>query len=590
MNESTCLYSYRFERFELQPSERRLLAVGVPTTVDPRAFDVLVALVERAGHLVTKEVLFSLVWPRVVVEENNLQVQVSALRKILGPAAISTVSGQGYRFTLEVSREVMDAAPPAIATKSHLPGLIDVAPQIRAFPGTREPVPDAREQAGRRHPLARWWRWRWIAGSVVCFLVAGAVAWLFQATKTPPVTRAAAEPPTLSIAILPFTAPADQQLGEILLPELTAAFGRVARFVRMASPALVASYKGKQVDTRTIGREVNVRYVAEGEIRRAGDTRLLSVRLIDAASGAQIWSERFEVPAGELPASYDAFATGIGRHLSIALLRAEQDRAARQSPASLTATDFWLRGGAIDDESLNNALAARKLYEKALLLDPRLVAAMVSLGVTYMTELDRNPHADGDRLRRDLDELSLRAIATDRADWRAWSLRGYALRFNSRWEEALEATAELQRIDPYLGFGQRAVALFTLGRFEEALTQVDQGLALDPSGPDVAYLMRQKCKAHSYMGQYEKAIPACERAATLKEMMSPYLYLTADFAQLGEMEHAASAKARLLKLAPGFSIASYRLGGTAGSPNSVWLQQAETHVMAGLRKAGIPEQ
>jgi DNA-binding winged helix-turn-helix (wHTH) protein len=100
--------------------QRRLLAAGVPAVVDPRAFDVLIALVERAGHLVTKEELFSLVWPRLVVEENNLQVQISALRKILGPAAIATVSGQGYRFTLEVSREVMDAAPPAIAAKSGL--------------------------------------------------------------------------------------------------------------------------------------------------------------------------------------------------------------------------------------------------------------------------------------------------------------------------------------------------------------------------------------------------------------------------------------------------------------------------------------
>ena len=123
MKVSTCLYSYRFERFELQPSERRLLAAGVPAVVDPRAFDVLIALVERAGHLVTKEELFSLVWPRLVVEENNLQVQVSALRKILGPAAIATVSGRGYRFTLELAREVIDSAPLAPVAKSGLPGM-----------------------------------------------------------------------------------------------------------------------------------------------------------------------------------------------------------------------------------------------------------------------------------------------------------------------------------------------------------------------------------------------------------------------------------------------------------------------------------
>jgi DNA-binding winged helix-turn-helix (wHTH) protein/TolB-like protein len=633
MKESICLYSYRFGRFELQPSERQLLAAGEPAVVEPRAFDVLVALVERAGHLVTKEELFNLVWPKLVVEENNLQVQVSALRKILGPAAIATVSGQGYRFTLEVTREVIDSPPLAAAAKSDPPGVTftgsgsepakrllqsspdfrllassreplhgagesidpvqavtEIVPPIRVFPQALQTVPDAAEQAARRHPFAHLQRWPWIAGGVAVFLIATA-AWLFQTTKTTPQTTVAAEPPPLSIAILPFAAPDDEQLAKMLLPELTAAFGRVARSARIASPGLVASYKEKQVDARVIGHEVNVRYVAEGEIRRAGDTRLFSARLIDAANGAQIWSERFEVPAGELSASYDAFATRVGVHLWTALIRAEQERAAHQSPTSLTATDFWLRGVAIDDESLDNALAARKLYEKALQLDPRLVGAMRSLGGTYMTELDLNPHADGDRLRRDLDELSLRAVATDRADWRTWFLRGYALRFNSRWEEALDATAELQRIDPNLsiGFAQRAVALITLGRFEEALAQVDQGLMSDPSGPDVAYLMRQKCKAYSYMGQYEKAIPTCEKAATLKEMMSPYLYLTADFAQLGEMDKAASAKMRLLKLDPGFSIARFRPGAAAIAPHAAWVQQAETYVIPGLRKAGIPE-
>src|SRR5262245_32454471 len=93
--------SYRFGRFELQPRERRLLAGGAPLSVGPRAFDLLVALVDRAGHLVTKDELLARIWPNLVVEENNLQVHVSALRKILGPGAIATVAGRGYRFTMQ---------------------------------------------------------------------------------------------------------------------------------------------------------------------------------------------------------------------------------------------------------------------------------------------------------------------------------------------------------------------------------------------------------------------------------------------------------------------------------------------------------
>src|SRR6516165_9726727 len=89
---------YRFERFELQPGEHRLLAGGTPVAIAPRAFDLLVALLERSGHLVTKEQLLGQVWPGVVVEENALHAQISALRKLLGPGVISTVPGAGYRF------------------------------------------------------------------------------------------------------------------------------------------------------------------------------------------------------------------------------------------------------------------------------------------------------------------------------------------------------------------------------------------------------------------------------------------------------------------------------------------------------------
>ena len=90
---------YRFGSFELQPDNRRLLKDGATISLRPRAFDLLAALVERAGHLVTKDELLDQVWPKMVVEEAALHVQVSALRKVLGADAITTISGRGYQFT-----------------------------------------------------------------------------------------------------------------------------------------------------------------------------------------------------------------------------------------------------------------------------------------------------------------------------------------------------------------------------------------------------------------------------------------------------------------------------------------------------------
>ena len=169
--------------------------------------------------------------------------------------------------------------------------------------------------------MAQWSRWQWIARGVAVFLIAGGGTWLLQTTKTSPVTTATAEPPALSIAILPFTGPDDEKLAKKLFPEITAAFWRNARSARMASPELVAPYEGKHADARAIGHELHVRYVAEGEIRRAGDTRLLSARLSDAGNGAQIWTERFDVPAEELPGTYDALATRVAKHIWFALYR-----------------------------------------------------------------------------------------------------------------------------------------------------------------------------------------------------------------------------------------------------------------------------
>ena len=93
---------YRFGPFELQRDERRLLKDGATVALRPQALEVLWALIDRAGHLLTKDELMQRVWGEVVVEENTLQAHVSALRKVLGPDAIATVSGQGYRFTLDV--------------------------------------------------------------------------------------------------------------------------------------------------------------------------------------------------------------------------------------------------------------------------------------------------------------------------------------------------------------------------------------------------------------------------------------------------------------------------------------------------------
>src|SRR5258705_10967461 len=123
----------RFGPFELEPDKRRLLKDGATISLRPRAFDLLVALVDHAGHLVTKDELLDQVWPKVVVEEAALHVQVSALRKVLGADAITTVSGRGYQFTLPVTKGD-DEADRVSAPKHNLPS------QLTSFVGREQEI------------------------------------------------------------------------------------------------------------------------------------------------------------------------------------------------------------------------------------------------------------------------------------------------------------------------------------------------------------------------------------------------------------------------------------------------------------------
>ncbi len=118
---------YRFERCEIRPAERQLLIDGDPAALGARAFDLLVALVERHDRVVGKTELFEAVWPGLVVEENNLQVQVSSLRKLLGPNAIATVPGRGYQFVAALDDDIERSQP----APERLPALPNNLPHAR---------------------------------------------------------------------------------------------------------------------------------------------------------------------------------------------------------------------------------------------------------------------------------------------------------------------------------------------------------------------------------------------------------------------------------------------------------------------------
>jgi adenylate cyclase len=441
-------------------------------------------------------------------------------------------------------------------------------------------------------------RWAWKAGAAGLIAVAILAAlflrgWPGQTAKAPPV-MASGSAPAMSIAILPFSVtagnPADDQFSDLLTRDVTTALGRTARYARVVSPGLTSSYKGKAIDARAAGRELNVRYLVEGDIRRVGDKLVLNASLIDTGGATQVWNDRFDTPLTQVDAGSDAIAARLARRIRLALIDAETRRAAHQSGASSSAIDVWLRGSALDDGSLQGTREARKLYDEALRLDPDLVQALIDEIGICINLIGLDPHADRNRLVQEMDAFSLRAVAADRNDPRAWMARFDALSRQWRWAEASEAVAEVLRIDPTYtnAYHRRALLLIWTGRPEEVFAQLDKAIALDPRESDDADLLFIRCRAHLSMGHYDQAIEACERSAALANDWVTYMLLTAAYAQLDQMAKAAAAKSQLLRIQPGFTIARFTTSGVSNNP--LFLQQTETHMVAGLRKAGIPEQ
>jgi len=179
--------------------------------------------------------------------------------------------------------------------------------------------------------------------------------------------------------------------------------------------------------------------------------------------------------------------------------------------------------------------------------------------------------------------LSFRAVTLDSSDGMSWQMRTTALIRLQRWDAALEANDKggLAR--------HRAEIMVMLGRPQEALALADHDIAENPQDHQaLGWAMLQRCRACMALGRYDDAIAACDRNVAVNNWWLPHLYMVAGYALKGETERAGAEKATALELRPGASIAVFK--SLYWSDNPAFIQQTETHLLAGLRKAGFPEE
>jgi class 3 adenylate cyclase/TolB-like protein/Tfp pilus assembly protein PilF len=435
-------------------------------------------------------------------------------------------------------------------------------------------------------------RWTWIVASAAAAVIAGVAIW--YVSVRPKTTATAAGAPLMSVAIMPFTPAStsveDAAFAERITQDATSATERSLRSGLVISHGLVAKYQGKTVDPRTAGHDLNVRYLVAGDVRDEDGHTVVMARLIETASGASIWNIRSAAPVSAGRISGD-LAAQLSNGVRVALYDAETKRVARLPAAGANAMELVLRANRLweQDPSPNGVLAARKLFEEAVRQDPTSVPAL--LGLALLTEEEAEQAGpDQERLVKETDDLSRRALALDRNDPRVWDVRSWALFAQGQWDGAFQALAEALQIDPYNNefVGTQGLLLLLTGRADEALPVLDRAIALDPRSPAVGGFLEKECSANLNLGHYDAAIVACERSLALDENnWLTYLFLLGARAQRGDMAKAELVKEQLLKRQPRISIASLKAPQVWAHP--AYQQQREAHLYAGLRKIGIPE-
>ena len=434
----------------------------------------------------------------------------------------------------------------------------------------------------RRNPTAAWAA----AGAILTCVVAVA-AWL-RATGSwgGPATG---EPPAMSVAMMPFTAPPGQtstaRQAEALPRELTTVLVACCHELTVLS-----SGESRGGPASSGGRSPSAaRYRIEGDVRSGKGTGFVDLRLVDATTGSQAWSARFDLPEPDNVLESSARMRKLASSVAAAVKSAETRRVLGQPIDKLDAMGLVLRGYAVwkDGQTLQKTLEAQKLYDAALRLDPNLVYALLVQASNWDLLNDVDPNSDRERMVREMDDLTRRAVNLDPTNPYAWSNRAGALANAGRWSAAVEANERRISLDPFspAPYEYKAWLMSMTGRPAEALPLVDRALSLDPES--IGWAMRFACEAYLLLGRFGDAVSACEKAGGTNSDWFIASYLAAAYANQGELDKASAARDAILRTVPGYSIAQVRAKHYSDVPE--YVKMAETNWYTGLRKAGIPE-
>ena len=522
---------YLFEDYALDNERRELRRGQAPVAIEPKVFDLLAFVIENRQRVVSRDDLIAQVWDGRIVSESALARCISEARSAIGDDGeaqrlIKTLPRKGLRF-VGVVREVRQ--PSGVAEADAKPGK----------PATDLSLPD--------RP---------------------------------------------SIAVLPFDNVSGNKDQDYFCDGITDdIITELSRFSELFVIARNSSfqYKGKAVDVRQVGRELGVRCVLQGNIRRAGDRVRISVQLADAVTGAHRWAERYDRQLEDVFAVQDEVARTIVTILAAHVNKAEIERTINKPPETWQAYDYYLRAADAHASFLSSWEAAelyevRRLLEHSLAIDPNYARAYATLSHTHLIawifRLDED-HLSPTALER-AHRLAWKAVQRDPNLPIAHAELGGVLTFEGQHEQSIAEFEKAIALNPNFTDWRFGLALTRAGEPERAIQVVETHMRYDPFYVPAApgYLGL----AHYMLRQYSQALPLLrECASRAPNFRAVHVFLAATYAQLGNVEQARAEAAEVLRIEP-----KYTIEGTQARLPFKRPEDAE-HFFDGLRKAGLPE-
>jgi TolB-like protein/Flp pilus assembly protein TadD len=442
----------------------------VPLT--PKAFDTLLALVQHGGKTVEKDDLMRLVWPDSVVEENNLNQSITALRKTLGDSRhesnfIATIPGIGYRFVADVRK--VDVVPNSLECGDLSP-LLQKRRQVGALQGVSEVARNSMPGAARVAlfiliPLA--------------LIVAVYSLFVRQTQQVPHIS---------SIAVLPLENLSHVPNEEYFADGITdALIGDLAKIneLKVISRTSSMHYKGTKKSLPEIARELKVDAVVEGTVQRAGDRVLVRAQLIHAATDHHMWIKTYERDVSDIMNLQSEIAQTIAREIQIKISPAEQARFAPGRSVNPKALDHYLQGRYLywNKRTEENLRLAINHFQTAIDQDPQYAVAYAAIADCYnalgSVQFGALPPIEARSLS---EKAAVKALELDTNLAEAHNALGFVKHYNWNWDAAEQEFKRALELNPSYAAAHNGYAsyLMSKGRVEESITASNRARELDP--------------------------------------------------------------------------------------------------------------